>query len=91
MKKLVAVVSVAASVALPLAASAASVAIDSIAQRWPWNNKVDVTYTVTGDDQQTFAGNVTRIVRDGGFACGNQGSAAFTLALRGGMWYHCAV
>ena len=25
-----------------------TIAINSIAQRWPWNNKVDITYTVTG-------------------------------------------
>ena len=42
-----------ASICTALAAFSASavdttVAIDSIAQRWPWNNKVDITYTVTG-------------------------------------------
>ncbi len=25
-----------------------SVTIDSVAQRWPWNNKVDITYTISG-------------------------------------------
>ena len=35
------------SVVLPLAANAASVTIDSVTQRWPWNNKVDIAYTVT--------------------------------------------
>ena len=33
--------------ALPMAAGAANVTIDSVVQRWPWNNKVDITYTVT--------------------------------------------
>ena len=32
---------------LPMAAGAADVTIDSVVQRWPWNNKVDITYTVT--------------------------------------------
>jgi len=40
---------VAAVAAAPLAASAdPSVTINSVVQRWPWNNKVDITYTVTG-------------------------------------------
>ena len=30
-----------------MAANAASVTIDRVQQRWPWNNKVDITYTVT--------------------------------------------
>ena len=35
--------------ALPLAANAdSSVTINSVVQRWPWNNKVDINYTVTG-------------------------------------------
>ena len=38
---------VAASAAIPMAANAASVTIDSVQQRWPWNNKVDITYSVT--------------------------------------------
>ena len=46
---------VAAGAAIPTAANAASVTIDSVAQRWPWNNKVDITYTVT-DGQNHAAG-----------------------------------
>ena len=46
---------VAAGAAIPMAANAASIAIDSVAQRWPWNNKVDITYTVT-DGQNHAAG-----------------------------------
>ena len=43
-KKLIAAATIAA---VAMAANAASVTIDSVAQRWPWNNKVDITYTVT--------------------------------------------
>jgi len=32
-----------------------SITIDSVVQRWPWNNKVDITYTVT-DGQVAAAG-----------------------------------
>ena len=27
---------------------AASITVDSVTQRWPWNNKVDITYTIAG-------------------------------------------
>lgn len=27
-----------------------TITVDSVRQRWPWNNKVDVTYTIAGDD-----------------------------------------
>lgn len=30
-----------------MAANASSITINSVQQRWPWNNKVDITYTVT--------------------------------------------
>ena len=43
----------AASAVLTFVANAASVTIDSVVQRWPWNNKVDITYTVT--DGQTLS------------------------------------
>ncbi len=29
-----------------------TIQIDSVAQRWPWNNKVDITYTISGDGGQ---------------------------------------
>ena len=29
-------------------AGASSITIDSVVQRWPWNNKVDITYTIEG-------------------------------------------
>ena len=53
-------VAICASVALlpSQKANAASVAIDSVQQRWPWNNKVDITYTVTGDDLASKVGKV---------------------------------
>ena len=42
---------IAAIAILPFAASAATtITIDSVKQRWPWNNKVDITYTIGGDD-----------------------------------------
>ena len=47
---------IAASVALPMVANASSITIDSVQQRWPWNNKVDITYTVT--DGQNRAGGI---------------------------------
>ena len=54
MKSLIA--SVASVAAIPLTVNAASsIAIDSVTQRWPWNNKVDITYTVT-DGQNREAG-----------------------------------
>lgn len=40
---------------IPAAFAASSIAIDSVTQRWPWNNKVDITYTVT-DGQSREAG-----------------------------------
>lgn len=42
-----AMVLAALSIFLPSAAYASSVTIDSVKQRWPWNNKFDITYTVT--------------------------------------------
>lgn len=39
-------------------ASAASITVDRVAQRWPWNNKVDIYYTVHGGQNvegSTFA------------------------------------
>lgn len=49
-------VAVALGVTLDMVASAASVTIDRVVQRWPWNNKVDITYTVT--DAQKRSGGV---------------------------------
>ena len=43
------------------ASATASIEIDSVIQRWPWNNKVDITYTVT-DGQNVAADVYCRIV-----------------------------
>ncbi|MBR3921941.1 MAG: hypothetical protein IKJ45_02420, partial [Kiritimatiellae bacterium] len=40
--------------------AATTIAIDSVRQCWPWNNNVDITYTVAGDD--ATVGNVCRVV-----------------------------
>ena len=48
------------SAMLALCAEASSVAIDSVVQRWPWNNKIDITYTVT--DGQTLTADPTNDV-----------------------------
>ena len=32
----------------PESRAASSVTIDNVVQRWPWNNKLDITYTVSG-------------------------------------------
>ena len=37
-----------------------SVTVDSVVQRWPWNNKVDITYTV-GEGQDVAAGVYARL------------------------------
>ena len=51
----------AAAVAVAMAAHATpSVTINSVVQRWPWNNKVDITYTVA-DGQDMEAGVYYRV------------------------------
>ena len=44
-----------------MAYGAPSVKIESVAQRWPWNNKVDITYTV-GGGQNLANGSYQKIV-----------------------------
>ena len=61
MRKLIAAAAVAASAIIPMAANAASITIDSVTQRWPWNNKLDITYTVSGG-QDVAAGVFAKIV-----------------------------
>ena len=58
MKKLLMMIGAAAVAAT--GANAASVTIDSVVQRWPWNNKIDITYTVT--DGQTLTADPTNDV-----------------------------
>ena len=43
-----ALLGIAAAALAGTANAAPAVTIDSVAQRWPWNNKVDITYTVAG-------------------------------------------
>lgn len=47
--------------AICTAADASSITIDSVTQRWPWNNKVDITYTVSGG-QDVAVGVYAKIV-----------------------------
>ena len=47
--------------AMACGAYASSITVDSVAQRWPWNNKVDITYTVSGG-QNVAADTFARIV-----------------------------
>lgn len=46
---------------LALGADASSITIDSVRQRWPWNNKVDIKYTVSGG-QDVSSGVFAKIV-----------------------------
>ena len=41
--------------------AATTITVDSVAQRWPWNNKVDITYTITGG-QNLAASEFCKIV-----------------------------
>ncbi len=49
-----------ASVVLAVSA-ATTITVDSVVQRWPWNNKVDITYTI-GGGQDLANGNYQKIV-----------------------------
>ena len=42
-------------------AAATAITVDSVVQRWPWNNKVDITYTVEGG-QDLVSSNFCKIV-----------------------------
>ena len=49
----------AAAFAAPITVSAAvTLTIDDVQQRWPWNNKVDITYTITGTIAENRIGKV---------------------------------
>ena len=50
-----------------------SITVDSVVQRWPWNNKIDITYTVSGG-QNVAAGVYARIV-----FTANIGGASYTI------------
>ena len=58
MKKLVVAIGAAA---VACGAYASSITVDNVAQRWPWNNKLDITYTVDGG-QDVSLGVYARIV-----------------------------
>ena len=61
MRKMITVAAIAAGAAIPMAADASSIIIDSVTQRWPWNNKLDITYTVSGG-QDVAAGVFAKLV-----------------------------
>ena len=54
-------VAFALSIAFAMSAAASSITVDKVIQRWPWNNKIDITYTVSGG-QDVAAGVFARIV-----------------------------
>ena len=51
----------AAMAAFSASAVDTTIEINSVAQRWPWNNKVDITYTVTGG-QDVSVSNFCKVV-----------------------------
>ena len=55
------VTALAAMFCATMAVANPTVTIDSVAQRWPWNNKVDITYTVA-DGQESAPSGFYRIV-----------------------------
>ena len=65
----------AVSMAVPHAAIASSITINNVTQRWPWNNKVDITYTVDGG-QTRSAGvycGLRFVLSAGGRTCSFEG------------------
>ena len=51
-----AMLAVSAGALLPIdSAAATAIEIDSVIQRWPWNNKVDITYTIEGGQDVSSA------------------------------------
>ena len=68
MNKLMIIAVIAASTALAVSAGEPSITVNSATQRWPWNNKLDVTYTVS-NGQARVAGlycGVEFTITDGG-------------------------
>ena len=59
-KSLVAAIFAAVMFAAGVAEAAPTVTINSVRQRWPWNNKIDVNYTIadTGDDISNRVGKL---------------------------------
>jgi len=54
-------ITLAAMTAAASSFSATTITVDSVVQRWPWNNKVDITYTI-GGGQDLAGGNYQKIV-----------------------------
>ena len=50
-----------ASMVLSVAEAATAIRVDSVTQRWPWNNKVDIAYTIEGG-QDLVSSNFCKIV-----------------------------
>ena len=50
---------------LGLGAAEVTVMVDRVQQRWPWNGKVDIDYTITYDDAEADI-YVSFIGKDGG-------------------------
>ena len=50
-----------ASMVLSVAEAATAIRVDSVTQRWPWNNKVDIAYTIEGG-QDVVSSNFCKIV-----------------------------
>ena len=77
MKATIKALAAAGLAALANAASAApTVKIDSVAQRWPWNNKIDITYTI-GEGTDLASGTYYKavfIANIGGQICEIDGS-----------------
>ena len=59
---LAAIVAVAMAAAAQCAFATPTVTIDKVRQRWPWNNKIDITYTIAGDDEADVADRIARLV-----------------------------
>ena len=58
------------------AEAAASITVDNVAQRWPWNNKIDITYTI-GEGTDLASGTYYKavfIANIGGQICEIDGS-----------------
>lgn len=51
--KLVALLVGGVALSASVASAATAITVDSVTQRWPWNNKLDITYTVTGGQNLT--------------------------------------
>ena len=58
---LMTIVAASAAMCTSLTADASGITVDSVVQRWPFNNKVDITYTVSGG-QDAANGLFCRIV-----------------------------